>query len=370
MTDRTRNAFAVAFLGAAAAMSASAWTNGAIWHDTNGHVVNAHGGGVLAHAGRYYLYGEHKIYSRRGNRAHAGVHMYSSLDLETWQDEGLVLQVEDKAGHDLEDGCILERPKILFCEKTGRFVMFFHLELKGMGYKAARTGIALADRATGPYVFQRSLRPNAGQWPVEIPPEERNEATLDRFRTAKHLRGYPISIWGDHFRDGQMSRDMTLYRDDDGKAYHVFASENNSTMHICELTDDYLDYTGRWTRIATLEWTEAPAICKADGWYYLIGSGCTGWNPNAARAYRAKSLMGPWERLGNPAHGVNPANNAGPELTWGGQSNYILKTFDGRHIAMFDIWRPANQVDSRLVWLPVDFVDGTISITWKDRHSL
>ena len=104
--------------------------NGEVWHDTAGHVVNAHGGGVLAHGGKYYLYGEHKVYGRAGNKAHVGVHMYSSEDLESWKDEGAVLKVEDKVGSDIEDGCVLERPKILFCEKTGKFVMFFHLELK------------------------------------------------------------------------------------------------------------------------------------------------------------------------------------------------------------------------------------------------
>ncbi len=351
---------------ALAATSALAWTNGAIWYDTNGHVVNAHGGGVLAHEGRYYLYGEHKIYGGRGNKAHAGVHMYSSDDLETWKDEGLVLQVEDKPGHDIEDGCILERPKILFCDKTGKFVMFFHLELKGQGYNAARTGIAVADKVTGPYRFLRSLRPNAGDWPVEIPEAERKDATLAKFHEAPQPSGGMAKLWGDHFKGGQMSRDMTLYKDDDGKAYHVFASENNSTLHICELTDDYLDYTGRWTRVAALDWTEAPAICKADGWYYMIGSGCTGWRPNAARSYRAKSIMGPWEKLDNPVRGVNPMNKQGPDTTWGGQSNYILKTFDGKFVAMFDIWRPANQIDSRLVWLPVEFKDGTFSITWQN----
>ena len=301
--------------------------NGALWSDTTGHVVNAHGGGVFAHDGKYYLYGEHKVYGKAGNRAHVGVHMYSSDDLTAWQDEGIILKVEDSSGHDIEDGCILERPKILFCGKTGRFVMFFHLELKGQGYSSARVGIAVADSPTGPYVFQRSLRPNGGQ----------------------------------------MSRDMTLYADEDGKAYHFFASEDNATLHIAELTDDYLDYTGRWWRMADKEWTEAPAVCKKGGWYYLIGSGCTGWRPNAARCYRAKTITGPWERMGNPCKGINPTNGCGPELTWGCQSNYILKVSDDKYIAMFDMWRPDNQVDSRLVWLPITFEkDDTISIEWRD----
>ena len=44
----------------------------------------------------------------------------------------------------------------------------------------------------------------------------------------------------------------------------------------------------------------------------------------------------------------------------------ILKKSEDECIAMFDIWKPENQVDSRLVWLPVTFnSDGTISIKWK-----
>ena len=43
-----------------------------------------------------------------------------------------------------------------------------------------------------------------------------------------------------------------------------------------------------------------------------------------------------------------------------------LKKGDGEYVAMFDIWKPDNQIDSRLVWLPIDFnADGTISIVWK-----
>lgn len=46
-----------------------------------------------------------------------------------------------------------------------------------------------------------------------------------------------------------MSRDMTLFVDDDGKAYHIYSSEENLTLHIAELTDDYLGHSGRYIRI-------------------------------------------------------------------------------------------------------------------------
>ena len=48
---------------------------------------------------------------------------------------------------------------------------------------------------------------------------------------------------------GQMARDMTLFVDDNGKAYHIYSSEDNLTLQIAELTDDYLDHNGRYIRI-------------------------------------------------------------------------------------------------------------------------
>ena len=39
----------------------------------------------------YYWFGEHKIEGEAGNRAHVGVHVYSSEDLYNWQDRGIAL---------------------------------------------------------------------------------------------------------------------------------------------------------------------------------------------------------------------------------------------------------------------------------------
>ncbi len=317
------------FLAAAAALAASGAVEirpGALWHDTAGHVINAHGGGVLFDRGVYWWYGEHKVYGAAGNRAYVGVHAYSSTDLVNWDDRGVALAVTDDPASDITAGCILERPKVVRCPKTGQYVMYFHLELKGQGYKAARVGIATAERPEGPFAFRRSLRPN-----------------------------------------GAMSRDMTLFVENDGTAYHVFASEENRTLHIDALTEDYLDYTGASIRMAVDDSTEAPAICRQGDWYYLIGSGCTGWRPNKARLYRAKTLAGPWERLGNPCRGVNPASGLGADITWGAQSTFLLPVAGrpGEVIALFDIWHPQNHEESRYVWLPVTFEADRLWIDWR-----
>ena len=44
---------------------------------------------------------------------------------------GVIRWMTEKGeGHDLEEGCVIERPKVVYCPKTGKFVMYFHLELK------------------------------------------------------------------------------------------------------------------------------------------------------------------------------------------------------------------------------------------------
>src|SRR6056297_3395659 len=107
------------------------------WPDTNGVHINAHGGGILYHRGAYYWFGEFKVATELGNTAQVGVSCYSSTDLYNWTDEGIALAVSEDPGHDIEKGCILERPKVIYNESTGTFVMWFHLERKGRGYKSA-----------------------------------------------------------------------------------------------------------------------------------------------------------------------------------------------------------------------------------------
>jgi hypothetical protein len=169
-----------------------------------------------------------------------------------------------------------------------------------------------------------------------------------------------------------MSRDMTLFVDQDGKAYHIHASEENITLHISELTDDFLSFTGCWTRVFPGGHNEAPALFRHGRHYYVLTSGCTGWAPNAARSAVADSIWGPWRPLANPCVGVNPQNIMGPELTFGGQSTYVLPVA-GRadaFIAMFDMWRPGNPIDGRYLWLPVTFKDAGFQIPWRSTWDL
>jgi hypothetical protein len=171
------------------------------------------------------------------------------------------------------------------------------------------------------------------------------------------------NILGRDFAGGQMARDQTLFVDDDGQAYHLYASEENSTLQISLLTNDYLAPAGKYVRVFPQRYMEAPAICKRQGKagqnrFYFIGSDCTGWAPNAARSAVADSVWGPWTELGNPCVGE------GNEITFGGQSTYLLPVAgkDDAYIAMFDLWRPENAIDGRYLWLPMRFKDGRFEL--------
>jgi len=334
---------------------------GAVWPDNNGVHINAHGGGLLFQNGTYYWFGEHKIEGKKGNSAQVGIHCYSSKDLYHWKDEGIALKVSDDAKSDIARGSIMERPKVVYNSRTKRYVMWFHLELLGKGYSSALAGIAISRKITGPYQYLKSFRANPGKvpfYPVGTPENEMVNC------------GDTASVANKFFcRDmspGQMVRDMTVFVDDDGKAYHVFSSEENYTLQIAELNDDYTGYTGKFVRVYIGHQTEAPALFKRKGKYYMLGSGCTGWAPNAARWFTANSIWGPWTYHGNPCDGP------GAELTFKGQSTYVLPV-EGKKdafIFMADMWKPNNAIDGRYIWLPITFKGNDIQINWLDKWNL
>ena len=98
---------------------------------------------------------------------------------------------------------------------------------------------------------------------------------------------------------------MVFVDDDDGdndggkRAYLLSSSEDNAAIHVSELTDDYTNTTGNYSRIFVGGFAEAPSAFKRRGRYYFIGSGCTAWGPNPAWSAVSSTLIrGPWAELG------------------------------------------------------------------------
>jgi hypothetical protein len=335
---------------------------GEVWLDTAGQPINAHGGGILCFQGVYYWYGEFKTgrtflpdfnKSWGGTRVDTvGVSCYSSTNLYDWKNEGIVLPaVTNDPGSDLYTGKVLERPKVVYNGNTKQFVMWMHID--SADYAAARSGVAVSDKPNGPFKYLGSFRPNAGTWP-----ENYNAIDQKTDDAASLVRD---------FQDGQMARDMTVFVDDDGKAYLFYSSEGNPTMHVSLLTDDYLRPAGKYNRIFIGRSMEAPAVFKHDGKYYLIASGCTAWEPNAARLAVADEILGPWTELGNPCLGPDA------DKTFRSQSTFVLPVQGQKNgfIFMADRWKQWDLPDSRYVWLPVEFSeDGRPVLRWYDHWTL
>lgn len=334
---------------------------GGRWLDTSGQFINAHGGGILFHGGTYYWYGELKegtTFVTAANKSwggtrvvNGGVSCYSSTNLYDWKNEGLALApaVRDP-NHDLHCEKVIERPKVIYNAKTKKFVMWFHQDEQN--YSGARSGVAESDTAAGPFKYLGSFRPNASLWPVNV--------------TAQDKQPNKANTLARDFKIGQMARDMTLFVDDDGTVYQFYASEENATMQVSQLTDDYLKPAGKYARIFAGRSMEAPAVFKRNGKYYLIASGCTGWEPNAARSAVADNIFGPWTELGNPCRGEEA------DKTFHAQSAFVLPVA-GRpdtFIAMFDQWKQWDLKDSRYIWLPVRFENGAPTMEWKASWSL
>lgn len=318
----------------AAAAKHAEFKPGEIWTDTSGAPINAHGGGILYHAKTYYWYGEiktGKTWTPECNRTWGGtrvetvgVSCYSSKDLYNWKNEGNVLPaVQDDPKHELHKTKVLERPKVLFNRATKKFVMWMHVDSED--YALAQAGVAVSDSPKGPFRYVGSSRP-----------------------------------------DGAMSRDMTVFMDEDGKAYLFHASENNATLHISLLTDDYLKPAGRFVRVFEGRSMEAPAVFKHAGRYYLMASDCTGWAPNAARSAVADSIWGPWKELGNPCSGPES------EITFRGQSAFILPVADqpGTFVFIGDRWKSTDLADSRYLWLPLRLTDKGFEVPWQASWQL
>lgn len=343
--------------------------SGELWPDNDGVHINAHGGGLLYHNGEYYWFGEYK--SENTNSALVGVNCYSSEDLYHWKKEGIALAVEENEQSDIAKGSVIERPKVVYNRKTGKFVMWFHLELKGQGYNAARSGVAVSDNVTGPYTFLRSHRINPGIYPLDMTEQARNQSfNMEDYKewwTPKWYKAVENGLFVKRdLQDGQMARDMTVFVDDDGKAYHIYSSEENLTLHIAELSEDYLTHTGKYVRLAPAGHNEAPAIFKRNGTYWMITSGCTGWDPNAARLFSSPAIFGPWTQHPNPCRGE------GAELTFGGQSTFIQPIHGKKDVYLFmaDMWRPKTPIDGRYLWLPIQFDNDVPYLEWIDEWNL
>lgn len=296
--------------------------NGTMWFDSDGNPIQAHGGMILEFQGMWYWYGEHKGIPNCPGKQRVdvlGISCYSSKDLMNWKYEGMVLKGNrEDPENPLYYKKVCERPKVIYCEKTKKFVMWMHLDSED--YTFAGVGVAISDTPTGEFVLIRAKQPNR----------------MD-------------------------SRDMTIFKDTDGRAYLFHSKDWNRTMGISRLTDDYTDVDGLSVSALRDQMREAPAVCRHKGKYYMVSSGCTCWDPNSALYATSDYVMGEWVLIDNPCEGKNYRK------TFGGQSTYIFE-YHGKKYLMLDHWNPDNLQESGYSILPIGFDEnGIMTVTWTEE---
>ena len=292
--------------------------NGTCWLDTDGKPIQAHGGCIINHENRFYWYGENKGVKTENNRVEfAGFCCYSSTDMRSWKNEGVVLKALRENGHDLNPDNVGERPKVLYNKKNRQFIMLFHLDHRGYNY--ARVGVAVADKPTGPFEYKYNLRPA-----------------------------------------GRDSRDMFSFVDDNEKAYLICSSDWNSTTLICTLNDSYTDLEGPVRPAFAEQYREAQVLIKEKDRYYMFSSGCTGWAPNSMLYAVSNSPMGVWKLVDNPCSGHDYRK------TFFGQTANAFK-LNGQWYIMLDHWKPDDLGSSGYSFLPIHIDGDYVEIPWVEE---
>lgn len=275
------------------------------WLDTKGERIQAHGGAVIYEDGTYYWYGENKEHTDGKNGIWTwGLKVYSSTDLCNWEDRGfLIPPVLDDPNSSLFPAKRVDRPHILKCEKTGKYVCWIKLS----GAEAAFT-IWQADSLLGTYEMVENIY-NPG--------------------------GHKIG-------------DFDLIADaETGKGYLYFDADH-AAMVCMELAEDYL-HAGReaarsYPGLNPPFTREAPALFASGGKKYMLTSGMTGYVPNRSDAAAASRWDEEFVSVGDPH---------ADDVSCASFNSQISKVFrvEGKKnllIAMADRWLPDYKVDSRI----------------------
>ena len=158
-----------------------------------------------------------------------------------------------------------------------------------------------------------------------------------------------------------MSRDCTVFQEEDGTAYFISASRDNADMHMYRLSEDYMNVDQLVNRLWQGEYREAPAVAKINGRYYMLNSWCTGWAPNQGKYASADSMEGRWSRL----------ENIGDETTFGSQPAFILQK-DHQTLYFGDRWGGSGEkyFESGYVVYPLIEDHGKLTMQYQDEIEL
>jgi hypothetical protein len=272
------------------------------WVDQNGSRILTRSGCLCQFNGVFYWYGGNP----RGFREQ---YCYTSADLVHWVNQGVVLRQDTDAN----------RIDVLYNDTSKQYVMF--LKYDGNG---AYLGIATSDKPEGPFTFK-------------------SKTLIDDARIG----------------------DMSMFKDDDGKAYLCYVSWKtgvNAQHGIYRMSDDYLTPDKRMF-LWDIHGREAPHIFKRNGIYYYGTSRTAGIQSSGTSYYTARSLEGPW----SPA---KPLSTPGSSNSWDSQVDFVYPIHGTQGtLYMFagDRWIKdiAHGRNGDYVWLPMEFDGDTPIVNYQ-----
>ena len=240
--------------------------NHALWQDTDGQPIDCHEGCILRMGDAFYWYGRRYhgnidgIFGREGMAHRLGFVCYRSFDLVNWSFAGNCLEYP-------ADGWITQgtwhRPRILYCRKTHKYVLwFFALGQDGQTWWA-RDVVATAETPAGPFSI-------AG------------EPAISGVEGAS----------GDH----------ALFEDMDGQAY-IAKGDWQRNGWMVKLTEDMENTTGQSIQALSCDPSrkilyEGVCIARYKGKYIYAASGVVGLNPSDTSYAIADTPMGPYRLQG------------------------------------------------------------------------
>lgn len=286
-----------------------------------GKAVDAHDGEIAYFDGVYYLYGTSYGCGFAWNEKNApfcGFKVYSSTDLVHWTDRGFLFDAStatwQRRCNGSTYGCF--RPHVVFNQKNGKYVLWVNVYDNRVGFR-----VFTSDSPAGPF-------------------EEKPEPKLAVNNDA------PVA--------GLNNGDHDTFVDDDGTAYVAYTDwRTGGTIVIEELDKDYLSGTGNHIKAVTEGKTEAPALFKRKGIYYVTYSdpNC-GYCSGTGTSYRtANSPLGPW----SPGTKIS-------DKSCGGQPSFvsvIRLSSDTIYLYGSDLWNNAakNEALANFYWAPLTFGD-------------
>ncbi|KAJ7712695.1 Arabinanase/levansucrase/invertase [Mycena maculata] len=213
------------------ALAVSFIVPGAVWTDTSGAKILAHGGHVMQVDNTFYWLGY-------GSAAGVVPNIYESTDLMNWEHVGFA--TDQVTG--------MYRPKFIY--SGGKWYIWGQVNREIVTLVAPGSTLASTE-----YTLTGS--------PALLPPDSRSFS------------------------------DMGVFVDDGGDAYFLSSADSNN-LQINNIDGGSPITIGTRVADLEAA-VEAPGMLKSDGVYFLVVSQKTGWAANPDKVYWATSIDGPWQ---------------------------------------------------------------------------